>query len=51
MGWPRNAQQVALAFGVSLNKDIVRRILAKHYIPDSDSWGPVLANLLGAHEG
>jgi hypothetical protein len=34
---PHIAQQIALAFGVSLDKDIVRRVLANHYNPDSDS--------------
>ena len=39
-GCPRIAQQVALAFGVSIDKDIVRRVLAKHYRPDPDCCGP-----------
>ena len=46
-GCPRIAQQVALAFGVSLDKDIVRRILANHYRPDSDSCGPSWLTFLG----
>jgi putative transposase len=32
-GCPQIAQQVNLAFGVSIDKDIVRRILAEHYRP------------------
>ena len=39
-GCPRIAQQIALALGVSLDKDVVRRVLAAHYKPDSDSCGP-----------
>jgi putative transposase len=39
-GCPRIAQQIALAFGISLDKDIVRRVVACHYKPDPDSGGP-----------
>ena len=35
-GCPRIAQQIALAFGVEIDKDVVRRILSVHYRPDSD---------------
>src|SRR5204862_244245 len=30
-GCPRIAEQINLAFGTSINKDVVRRILALHY--------------------
>jgi hypothetical protein len=33
-GCVRLAQQIADAFGVELDKDVVRRVLAKHYRPD-----------------
>jgi transposase InsO family protein len=46
-GCPRIAQQVALAFSVSLGKDVVRRVLANHYKPDSDSCGPSWLAFLG----
>jgi hypothetical protein len=37
----RIAQQIAHAFGVEIDKDIVRRVLAKHYRPgDSGPNGP-----------
>jgi transposase InsO family protein len=39
-GCPRIAQQIALAFGVEIDKDVVRRILSVHYRPGSDSGGP-----------
>jgi hypothetical protein len=39
-GCPRIAQQIALAFGVEIDKDVVRRILSVHYGPDSGSQGP-----------
>jgi transposase InsO family protein len=40
-GCVRIAQQIADAFGVELDKDVVRRVLAKHYRPgDSGSNGP-----------
>ncbi len=32
-GCPRIAQQIALAFGLQIDKDVVRRILASHYRP------------------
>jgi putative transposase len=39
-GCPRIAQQIALAFGIEINKDMVRRILAAHYRPDPNRTGP-----------
>ena len=39
-GCPRIAQQISLAFGVDIDKDVVRRILGKHYRPESGSGGP-----------
>ncbi|HEY6273856.1 MAG TPA: transposase, partial [Terriglobales bacterium] len=39
-GCPRIAQQIAWAFGVSVDKDVVRRVLAAHYQPKSDPGGP-----------
>jgi len=48
-GCPRIAQQLALAFGVEIDKDVVRRILAKHYWPEpgggGPSWPTFLANM------
>src|SRR5262245_25477866 len=46
-GCPRIAQQIALAFGVEIDKDVVRRILNVHYRPDSDSGGPSWLTFLG----
>jgi len=40
-GCVRIAQQIAHAFCIEIDKDIVRRVLAKHYRPgDSGSHGP-----------
>ena len=39
-GSPRIAQQINLAFGLDLDKDIVRRVLAIHYKPDPSMRGP-----------
>ena len=40
-GYTRIAQQIAHAFGVEINKDIVRRVLAKYYRPgDAGTNGP-----------
>jgi putative transposase len=36
-GCPRIAQQMALAFDIFIDKDVVRRILASHYRPGHDS--------------
>jgi len=38
-GCPRIAQQINLAFGLELDKDVVRRILATHYRPDPNNHG------------
>jgi transposase InsO family protein len=46
-GCPRIAHQIALAFGIPLNKDVVRRILAARYQPKPDSAGPSWLTLLG----
>jgi len=32
-GCPRIAQQITLAFGLEIDKDVVRRILGKHFYP------------------
>jgi hypothetical protein len=39
-GCPRIAQQIALAFNLPFDKDVVRRILAHHYLPEPASGGP-----------
>ena len=46
-GCPRIAQQIALAFDIPLNKDVVRRILAAEYRPAPDSAGPSWLTVLG----
>jgi putative transposase len=46
-GCPRIAQQIALAFGIEVNKDMVRRILAAHYRPENNSGGPSWLTFLG----
>jgi putative transposase len=46
-GCPRIAQQIALAFGIEIDKDVVRRILSVHYRPESDSGGPSWLTFLG----
>jgi putative transposase len=40
-GYMRIAQQISHAFGVQIDKDVVRRVLARHYRPDdSGATGP-----------
>jgi putative transposase len=46
-GCPRIAQQIALAFAIPINKDVVRRILAARYQPKPDSAGPSWLTALG----
>jgi putative transposase len=46
-GCPRIAQQIALAFAVHIDKDVVRRILAVWYRPAPDSEGPSWLTILG----
>ena len=38
-GCPKIAEQIAKLFGIDINKDIVRRILAKYYYPAPDTGG------------
>src|SRR5438094_1880053 len=46
-GCPRIAEQITLAFGVDIDKDVVRRILGMHYRPESGSGGPSWLTFLG----
>jgi putative transposase len=46
-GCPRIAQQIAKAFGIAIDKDIVRRVLAKHYRPISGGGGPSWLTFIG----
>jgi putative transposase len=46
-GCPRIAQQIALAFHIPIDKDVVRRILAHHYRPRQPSGGPSWLTFLG----
>jgi putative transposase len=47
LGCPRIAQQINLAFGLDLDKDAVRRILAVHYRPDPSNHGASWLTTLG----
>src|SRR6185436_18267404 len=44
---PRIAQQITLAFGIPMNKDVVRRILAVRYNPKPDAAEPSWLTVLG----
>src|SRR5437773_3022012 len=46
-GCPRIAQQMALAFDILIDKDVIRRILASHYRPGNDSGGPSWLTFIG----
>src|SRR5207237_2650009 len=46
-GCPRIAAQIYLAFGIDIDKDVVRRILATHFRPESGSGSPSWLTFLG----
>ena len=46
-GCPRIAQQISLVFHIQIDKDVVRRILARHCRPGQDSGGPSWLTFLG----
>src|SRR5205823_14476596 len=46
-GCPRIVQQMALAFDIPIDKDVVRRILASHYRPEQGSGGPSWLTFIG----
>jgi hypothetical protein len=46
-GCKRIAEQIALAFGVDIDKDVVRRILATHFHPEAGSGGPSWLSFTG----
>ena len=46
-GCPHIAEQINLAFGTTINKDMVRRILAQHYRPVPTQDGPSWLTFIG----
>src|SRR5215471_4021291 len=46
-GYQRIAQQIAFAFGVAIDKDVVRRILTIHFHPEAGSGGPSWLSFMG----
>ena len=46
-GCPRIALIISKTFGVKIDKDVVRRVLAKHYRPKSGGSGPSWLTFLG----
>jgi putative transposase len=46
-GCRRIAQQLCLVFDLEINKDVVRRVLVKHYRPDPGAYGPSWLSILG----
>jgi putative transposase len=46
-GCPRIAQQINKAFGIDIDKDVVRRVLAIHYQPAPGGNGPSWLTFLG----
>src|SRR5215467_15297813 len=46
-GCKRIAQQIALAFGIDLDKDVVRRILGTHFQPEAGTGGRSWLSFIG----
>jgi putative transposase len=46
-GCRRIAQQLSFTFGLEIDKDVVRRVLAKHYRPNRGAPGPSWLTFLG----
>ena len=46
-GSPRIAQEISFAFGLAINKNVVRRVLAMHFRPESGHHGPSWLTFLG----
>src|SRR5690349_17008830 len=46
-GCKRIAEQIALAFGVDIDKDVVRRILTTHFYPEAGSGDPSWLSFIG----
>jgi hypothetical protein len=46
-GCPRIAEQINLALGTAINKDVVRRILEQHYRPIPTEGGPSWLTFIG----
>src|SRR5262245_56418078 len=46
-GCKRIAQQIALGFGIEVDKDVVRRILGLHFRPEAGAGGPSWLSLIG----
>jgi hypothetical protein len=46
-GCKRIAKQIALAFGIEIDKDVVRRILGIHFRPEAGSGGPSRLSFTG----
>lgn len=46
-GCPRIAEQIKLAFGIVIDKDVVRRVLSRHYRPMPGGNGPSWLTFLG----
>jgi len=46
-GCPRIAQHLAKTFGIDIDKDVVRRVLAAHYRPERRHSGPSWLTFLG----
>jgi putative transposase len=46
-GCPKIAQHLAKTFGIDIDKDVVRRVLAAHYRPERRDIGPSWLTLLG----
>lgn len=51
VGCPRIAQHISRAFGIEINKDVVRRVLAMHVRPEAGHHGPSWVTVIGHLKG
>ncbi len=49
-GYQRIADQISLVFAIEVDKDLVRRVLARHYRPEPGSNGPSWLTFLGRNK-
>jgi transposase InsO family protein len=46
-GYPRIARIISKAFGIEIDRNVVRRVLAKYYHPEDEGYGPSWLTFIG----
>jgi putative transposase len=47
LGCRKIAEQISIAFGLEINKDVIRRVLIQYYRPALDGDGPSWLSVIG----